>query len=137
MKVPIKEPIAKYSDEKGRVFFVTDYQVTALLRKAARETLNIKAKTTLSKWSSHSLRVTAANELHRLNYSESFIKKRLRWKSDAFLVYLRNTIHIARMHTIGLARNTIRITDDEKKILPSIYRTKSRNDILWGLNLAQ
>jgi hypothetical protein len=37
----------------------------------------------LDKWSTHSIRVTACNLLHRARYSDTYIKNRLRWKSDA------------------------------------------------------
>ena len=137
LNIPVEEPIAKYLDAKGRCYFLTDYQVTALLRRAARKVLDITDASILSKWSSHSLRVTAANELHRMNFSEAFIKKRLRWKSDAFLVYLRNTIHIARNHTMGLSKTAIRVTSKEKKEVANVFRIPSDDDALWDINIAQ
>jgi len=135
LNIPAKEPIAKYKDAKGRVYFLTDYHVKAALRKAAKVVLNISDKDTLSKWSSHSLRVTAANELHRMNFSEAFIKKRLRWRSDAFLVYLRNTTHIAREHTLRLAK--IQPTAKEMKEIQNVFRQPSNDDALWAINLPQ
>lgn len=107
------------------------------LRQAAKVALNITDKDVLSKWTSHSLRVTAANKLHRMNFSEAFIKKRLRWRSDAFLVYLRNTIHIAREHTLGLAKNTIKPTAKEMNEIQDIFRKPSDDDALWAIKLAQ
>ena len=47
----------------------------------------------------HSIRVTAANLLHRAKFSDSYIKNRLRWRSDTFLMYLRNTFYTADQHT--------------------------------------
>ena len=68
--------------------------------------------------------------------SEAFIKKRLRWRSDAFLGYLRNTIHVARTHTIGLKRSLIKATESDTKLLPSIFRASGEDDALWTFNLA-
>jgi hypothetical protein len=136
LDIPTDEPVAKYADRNGKTYFVTDYQVTALLRRAAKEVLKINDSNTLAKWSSHSLRVTAANLLHRMNYSEAFIKKRLRWRSDAFLGYLRNTLHVAQTHTIGLKKSIIKVTNEDRKMVPSIFRTPGENDTLWALNLA-
>jgi hypothetical protein len=50
-------------------------------------------------WSCHSIRVTAANLLHRACFSDSYIKNRLRWRSDTFLMYLHNTFYTADQHT--------------------------------------
>ena len=49
------------------------------------------------------MRVTGANLRRRQHLSETFIMNRLRWKSDAFLRYLRNTIHAAHSHTDKLS----------------------------------
>jgi len=130
LNIPAHEPIAKYQDPKGKIYFLTDYQATALLRRAARNVLNITDASILSKWSSHLLRVTAANELHRMNFSESFIKKRLRWKSDAYMVYLRNTIHIAHNHTMGMSKTLIKVTSKERKEVPNVFRKPGDDDAL-------
>jgi hypothetical protein len=50
-------------------------------------------------WSCHSIHVTAANLLHRARFSDSYIKNRLRWRSDTFLMYLHNTFYTADQHT--------------------------------------
>ena len=89
--------------------------------------LNITDKDAPSKWSSHSLRVTAANELHRMNFTEAFIKKKLRWRSDASSVYLHNTIHIAPKHTLGLTKDTIKPTTKEMKEVRHVFRGSGVN----------
>ena len=62
--------------------------------------LNIKQNnSSLKLWSTHSIRVTAANLLHRANLLDSYIQTRLRWKISSFLMYLRNTIYGADAHT--------------------------------------
>jgi hypothetical protein len=39
------------------------------------------------------------NLLHRARFSDSYIKNCLRWGSDTFLMYLRNTFYTADQHT--------------------------------------
>lgn len=97
--IPAHEPIAKYRDSNGSVYFIRDTDVADLLRQAARVVHGITDPEKLALWSCHSCRVTPCNELHRLGYSDIFIKHRLRWNSDAFMGYLRDTIHAARQHT--------------------------------------
>lgn len=126
------EPIGKYRDARdGKVYFITDTQVTELLRKAAKIVLGITDERLLEKWATHSVRITAANELHRNNFSEPFIKKRLRWLSDSFMKYLRNTIHVARLHTLGLAKSSITARESEKDV--PLFRAPSDQDILWEI----
>jgi len=50
-------------------------------------------------WSCHSIRVTAANLLHRARFLDSYIMNHLRWRSNTFLMYLRNTFYTADQHT--------------------------------------
>ena len=56
----------------------------------------------LPRWSAHSIRVTACNLLHRQGFSDTYIQTRLRWRSTAFLDYLRNTLYTAAAHTKAL-----------------------------------
>ena len=39
--------------------------------------------------------------LHKNNCTSEFIKVRLQWRSDAFLMYLRNTIKFASLHNMA------------------------------------
>ena len=56
----------------------------------------------LQRYTTHSIRVTACNLLHRQGMSDTYIQSRLRWTSDAFLGYLRNTLYTAAAHTKAL-----------------------------------
>ena len=49
-------------------------------------------------FSCHSIRVTAAVLLHETRKDASYIRLRLRWLSDCFQVYLRNTKRICAQH---------------------------------------
>lgn len=52
----------------------------------------------LQKWSSHSLRVGACVTLHAMGFSALDIQFILRWRSSAFMVYLRNVAILATRH---------------------------------------
>jgi hypothetical protein len=49
----------------------------------------------LERWSSHSLRVGACVALHAMGFSPLDIQWILRWRSQAFMVYLRNVAILA------------------------------------------
>ena len=143
--VPVHEPIAKYRNTKGNTHFITDFNVKTILQDAAREAMGIKDKITLAKWTCHSLRVTAANELHRLGFSDAFIKHRLRWRSDAFQMYLRHTVHAAKMHTksISLCDRNLHWGDSNLKEVNarmqglSSMRPEDNDRVLWSLTAPQ
>ena len=60
------EPLAVYLNKRGNVRYIIDSLVNGLLREAAGTTLNLQRNTyELSLWSTHSIRVTAANLLYR------------------------------------------------------------------------
>ena len=58
----------------------------------------IKDKKELQKWSSHSLRVGACVALHAMGFSPLDIQWLLRWRSMAFMAYLRNNAGLADRH---------------------------------------
>ena len=53
-------------------------------------------------YSAHSIKVGACVLLHEHGFNGSFIKVRLRWKSDTFLLYLRNTDRLTAQHAAAL-----------------------------------
>ena len=102
LQVPRDEPIGVFS-KKGTRRFITDNITTKVLRSAASTVIGLKqTDPRLTKWSSHSIRVTAANLLHRAKMVDSYIQKRLRWRSNTFLDYLRNTIYAADQHSAAM-----------------------------------
>ena len=50
----------------------------------------------------HLIRIGACVLLHEHGHSTVFIKNRLRWKSDTFMDYLRDTVSLARKHAASL-----------------------------------
>lgn len=82
---------------------ITGEDCNRLLRRVAMTVFKLKPTSPdLKLWSTHSLRVTACNLLHRAKFSDSYIKNRLRWRSDSFLMYLRNTFYTADEHVKAL-----------------------------------
>ena len=116
---PTTHPAAIYWDKPGGSHkLITSRQVNSFLRQTASSTFGIPATCkSLEKWSCHSIRVTAANLLHRAKFSDSYIKNRLRWRSDAFLMYLRNTFYTAKDHTSALALDFTPTTEDDRRPL--------------------
>ena len=102
--VPDHQPMGVCAkDGKCQRCFITDSMVADLLREAAATVLNVPRNSDyIKQWSTHSIRVTAANLLHRQKFSDSFIQTRLRWTSKSFLDYLRNTIYGAEQHSKAL-----------------------------------
>jgi hypothetical protein len=114
-----REPLGVFQNPKGQAKFITATMTASHLRTSASLVLNIKKEDpSLKLWSTHSIRVTAANLLHRANLSDSYIQTRLRWKSSSFLMYLRNTIYGADAHT-----KAININLGKKEQPKASYRT--------------
>ena len=73
---------------------ITAPQIEHAMRVSAAELYSLDPQTNkkdLQRWSAHSLRVGACTLLHEQGFTAPQIKHLLRWRSDAFMVYLRNT----------------------------------------------
>ena len=81
--------------DKGIVTYVRAKHIEVHLRHIAKAVYNINDHDELQKWSPHSIRVGAAVRLHVAGKDGPYMQIRLRWRSLAFMVYLRNTIEIA------------------------------------------
>jgi len=91
------DPLCVYL-KNGVKVFLTGNDVTNYFRytmKLAHPTINEEM---LSAISTHSLRVTACILLAEAGKPIYFIKLRLRWKSNCFEIYLRNTSRVALQH---------------------------------------
>jgi hypothetical protein len=98
-------PLAIYqSDIPGKsATFITAPDNEETMRRVASRLYHldpVKDQATLRKWSSHSLRVGACVIIHSMGMSIAQIKFLLRWNSDAFMVYLRNTATLADRQNI-------------------------------------
>ena len=91
------------------ISYIFHSQVEKSLRILAAKVYSISSKSELQKYSCHSLRVGACVLLHSSGAEALTIKFRLRWRSDSFMEYLRNTPKLAAMHTHVLSTTN---TDD-------------------------
>jgi hypothetical protein len=101
-----KLPLSMYRHRDGRTCNITSSDVETLMRQAAAKLFNIhpiKNKAELHMWSSHSSRVGACTTLYAMGFQEMERKHLLRWKSDAFMTYLRNLAVTSRRHNEALA----------------------------------
>jgi hypothetical protein len=75
------------------VSLITNDDIEKIMRGTASAVYDLdpkKHKKELQRWSSHSYRVGAAVLLHGLGFNDVQIKFLLRWKSNTFMLYLRN-----------------------------------------------
>jgi hypothetical protein len=83
-------PLAVYKHPANGVVFITEREITQTFRALACKVYNLDPKSERIKFSSHSLRVGACVLLHSQGFTHTQLKFLLRWKSDAFMEYLRN-----------------------------------------------
>jgi hypothetical protein len=84
------------------VKFITAPDVERIMREIASTVYHLDPvidKIALQRWSCHSLRVGACVILHSLGFTELQIKFLLRWRSNAFMTYLRNLAVLAEKQT--------------------------------------
>jgi hypothetical protein len=105
LRLPPLHPLAiraNHSDPLG-FSFVTGTEYTKRLQSVAATVYRLPPKDpAIARWGTHSLCDTATNLLQRTQFLASFIKNRLRWKSNSFLMYLRNTFYMADQHSRAL-----------------------------------
>ena len=101
-----KIPLSVYNARDGTPCNITSAAVETCMRSAASKMFNldpVKNRTELQMWSTHSLRVGACTTLYAMGFHEMEIKHLLRWKSNAFMTYLRNLAVTSRRHNDALA----------------------------------
>lgn len=80
------------------VYHITDGAIEVVMRALASQLYQLNTerdKEELQRWSSHSLRVGACVILHSTGRNSTEIQHLLRWRSTAFMSYLRNTTLLA------------------------------------------
>jgi len=88
--------------KNNKVVYLTDNDVTSYYRTVTQRVHPTITAEMLSLVSSHSIRVTACILLAEAGMPMYFIKLRLRWISNCFEVYLRNTDRIAMQHLYAI-----------------------------------
>ena len=96
-------PLACYWDpQRSSVRLITATEIEALMRRVAALVYHMHPKNekgAINKWSAHSLRVGACVALHSMGFTPLDIQWLLRWRSQAFMAYLRNLALLAdRQH---------------------------------------
>ena len=94
----VTTPLGLYVNSDGEVVLITPKVIKKHMREIASKVYSldpVKDADKLQKWSSHSIHVGACVLLHSLGYTETQLKWLLRWKSDAFMAYLRNMAGLA------------------------------------------
>ncbi len=99
-------PLGIYIDTDNQPSNITSAAVELCMRDTASKLYNLDPathKNELQMWSAHSLRVGACTTLYAMGFHEMEIKHLLRWKSNAFMTYLRNLAVTSRRHNDALA----------------------------------
>ncbi len=95
---PSNLPLCVYRGKGGKLVYLTANVVTNFLRKVAKKVHTGISKADLAKISAHSLRVWAACLLHEAGQSGDYIKKRIRWLSECYRIYLRDSDILGHKH---------------------------------------
>ena len=78
--------------------YIDNIHIGTLLRDAAKSVHNITSKKELARFTVHYIHMRFCGIMHTNESSTSMIQVRLRWKSDAFKIYLRNVEYLAKYH---------------------------------------
>jgi hypothetical protein len=99
------DPLCVYIKNDKRVY-LTDKVVTEYYRTVTQRVHPTITEEMLSLISTHSIRVTACILLAEAGKPMYFIKLRLRWLSNCFETYLRNTDRVAMQHLYAITPGT-------------------------------
>lgn len=110
--IRIRERARKYNDtpncplaiavKRKHCQLIYKFDIDHILQKTAKAVYSLTDPNDIKKFTTHSIRVGAAVSLHSAGKSGSYIKIRLRWRSDTFLLYLRNTTTLALQHVAAI-----------------------------------
>jgi hypothetical protein len=101
-------PLAIHRADDGEIRLITATDINAAMRSTAASVYGFDLASNakeLQLWSSHSLRVGACVVLHAHGFTGPQIQFLLRWKSDAFMAYLRNLGFLATQQNIALSES--------------------------------
>lgn len=105
---PDVTPLSVYWSEKSSsVRLITADDIERFMRHLASRVYHLhpdRDSADLSRWSAHSLRVGACVILHAMGFSPLDIQWILRWRSQAFMAYLRNVAILAHRQVQALDR---------------------------------
>ena len=96
------DPLCVFQTDDGDIVYLTGDMITKYYRYVTRLVFPTISDAELKLYSCHSIRVKAAVLLSEAGKDGPYIKLRLRWLSDCFEVYLRNTHTICAQHNAAL-----------------------------------
>ena len=103
---PETTPLSIYWDPRANAVKLIDSKDIAVFIQRLASTVYklhpIRDAESIRKWGCHSLRVGACVTLHAMGFSTLDIQWILRWRSTAFMVYLRNVAILAIRHHCAL-----------------------------------
>ena len=104
LKVDTKGPLAVHATgaKHNTVKYITNVNVEKYLREVAITTYDLTDKEDIQRYTCHFLWVGACVLLHAANSVPETIKVRLRWRSDAYRMYLRDTTQLAHAHNMAV-----------------------------------
>jgi hypothetical protein len=91
--------------KEGTTSHITDAAIELVMRALARQVYKLdpsKDTDAINRWSSHSIRVGACVILHSTGCTDTEIQHLLRWRSKAFMSYLRNTTLLANTQRMAI-----------------------------------
>ena len=95
--VPKTHPISAYKHNK-KVYYFNDAEIKKDIQAVAKQVYGLTNKKQISRFTNHSIRVGACTLLHCGGGDVLTIKTRLRWRSESFMMYLRNMPLLAAIH---------------------------------------
>ena len=98
LKEEIDYPLTIYKDIHGQVHYINNKDIDDTLCTTAKRVYNISKTDELSRWSAHSIRVGAAITMHIAGADPEMFKTHLWWRSNTFMLYLRNVPALATKH---------------------------------------
>ena len=132
--------IFKWNRKKqGKLTFITNNVTYNHLKACARIVYPDITKTELSQFSAHMFRVTACVLLQHAGKDADYIKTRLRWESEAYRTYLRNTDILANQHITAVVNGvstTCKVYATQPANVPEIAATHVDIDGTSGPYLA-
>ena len=117
------QPLGVFINHHGIKKYLTGSKIAKLFQSVARTVHPNMTREEISRFSSHSGRVWAVVLLDEAGMSPEFIKCRLRYLSDAYRLYLRDTSVIQSKHTDALNKDSediIKLLGENRMILPDI-----------------
>jgi hypothetical protein len=109
-----KEPIALYINPQGQPQYIGDNQVNKHLQQTAKAVYKVTDPEELARWTCHSIQVGACVTLFNQQKTEAYIMFQLRWRSNSWKAYIRDSPHLSEAHIAAFNEGMKSSTKDQK-----------------------